>query len=78
MTLTLFTGHRTLILGPIGCGAFMNPRDQIAQAFHELLHSDGEFGRCFDLVVFSVIKDPHNLHAFEHVFGTCVSLDSIL
>ena len=56
----------------------MNPRDQVAQAFHELLHPDGEFGRCFDLVVFSVIKDPFNVYTFEQVFGTKVSLDSIL
>ena len=76
--LTLLTGHRALVLGPIGCGAFMNPRDQVAQAFHELLHPDGEFGRCFDLVVFSVIKDPFNVYTFEQVFGTKVSLDSIL
>ena len=56
----------------------MNPRDQVAQAFRELLRPDGEFGKSFDLVVFSVIKDPYNLHAFEHVFGSQVPLESIM
>lgn len=51
-------GHRDLVLGALGCGAFCNPPAHMAQLFHEILRED-EFHKCFNLVVFA-IRNDHN------------------
>jgi len=59
-------GHRSVVLGAFGCGAFQNDPKTIARLFHELL--DGEFQGCFSLVVFAIIKSKHNLASFSEYF----------
>jgi uncharacterized protein (TIGR02452 family) len=70
-------GHRTLILGAIGCGAFRNPPERICEAFAELLVAGGEFENVFETIVFAIIKSAANLTAFENAFGEKVELESI-
>ncbi len=53
-------GHRDLVLGAFGCGAFCNPPAHMAQLFHQILRED-EFHKCFDQVVFA-IRDDHNTY----------------
>jgi uncharacterized protein (TIGR02452 family) len=47
-------GHR------LGCGAFRNPPNHVAEIFHEQLVL-GEFAGVFDRVVFAIFDD-HNAH----------------
>ena len=50
------SGHRHLILGAFGCGAFGNPAQPVAAIFREQLASP-EFRGAFARVVFAII-DP--------------------
>jgi uncharacterized protein (TIGR02452 family) len=65
-------GHRRLVLGAIGCGAFLNPPEEVARAFRVLLADGGPFAGRFDAVAFAVILSRRNLRAFEDVFGPAV------
>ena len=56
-----------LVLGAIGCGAFLNPPRAVADALKELL-VDGEFKGCFAKVDLAVIKSVGNLRAFQEAF----------
>jgi uncharacterized protein (TIGR02452 family) len=49
-------GHRRLVLGAWGCGAFGNDPPTVAGAFARLLR-DGPFGGTFDHVVFAVLDE---------------------
>jgi uncharacterized protein (TIGR02452 family) len=62
-------GHRVLVLGAWGCGAFRNDPDAVAGAFAAALASPRLRG-AFDRVVFAV-HDPAgtNLAPFERRFG---------
>jgi uncharacterized protein (TIGR02452 family) len=62
-------GHRCLVLGAWGCGAFRNDAAQVADAFSRAL-GEARFRDAFDRVVFAVY-DPggRTLGAFERVFG---------
>ena len=76
-------GHRILVLGAIGCGAFRNPPEMVARAFQLLLGEGGEFAGRFDIVAFAIILSAHNLRTFEAAFGPAVPraaalLDSLL
>lgn len=68
-------GHRTLVLGAWGCGAFRNDPNVVAAAFHRAL-SHERFRGMFDRVVFAVY-DPkgRNRPAFERYFGNTTNLD---
>ena len=53
-----------LILGAFGCGAFQNPPELVAEAYHDLLP---EFEGMFKEIVFSIYctpRDTKNYHAF--------------
>ncbi|PKL14600.1 MAG: TIGR02452 family protein [Spirochaetae bacterium HGW-Spirochaetae-8] len=63
-------GHRNLVLGAFGCGAFCNPPAHMAQLFHEVLRED-EFHSCFDQVVFA-IRDDHNSYKWCNPEGNLV------
>eukprot|EP01038_Epipyxis_sp_PR26KG_P012708 gene12708-17044_t len=76
--MALVNGHKSLVLGAIGCGAFLNPPDAIASAFEELLGPQGEFHHSFDLIIFSIIFSKPNLQAFENRFGQKIPLDQLL
>jgi uncharacterized protein (TIGR02452 family) len=62
-------GHRTLVLGAWGCGAFHNEPQHAAEAFARALE---DFPGAFDRVVFAVWErsgDGPNLRAFRERFG---------
>lgn len=66
---------RTLILGAFGCGAFCNPPEVVARAFHTVLQESryhGAFERCVFAIKSSVGGDPYtvcpNLAAFQQEF----------
>jgi uncharacterized protein (TIGR02452 family) len=64
------TGHRTMVLGALGCGAFHNPPEKVAQLFKTVL-ADKEFNGCFDRIVFAVLNDHNgaaNYQTFKKVF----------
>ena len=60
-------GHDSLVLGPIGCGAFKNDPKIIAKLYNELLLT--EFKNCFKVVIFSIYKNAKNEKAFEKYFA---------
>lgn len=62
-------GHRTLVLGAWGCGAFRNEPRDAAEAFAQALDA---FPGVFERVVFAVWErggDGPNLQAFRERFG---------
>ena len=71
-------GHRALVLGAIGCGAFCNPPAEVANAFRQLLTGAGEFAGAFEVVVFAVILSDANLRAFEAAFGPSIDRARLL
>ena len=64
----LVHGHDTLVLGALGCGAFKNPKYDIANCWREVLSSD-EFRGWFRTIVFAVLdnKGDGNLEPFTEV-----------
>jgi uncharacterized protein (TIGR02452 family) len=48
--------HDSLILGAIGCGAFSNPPEHIAQLFKEII-AEKEFTGLFKLIAFAIIDN---------------------
>ena len=69
LTVAADRGHRCLILGAWGCGAFRNDPAQVAQSFAGWL-ADERFHGVFERVIFAVY-DPggRSLRAFERHFG---------
>lgn len=63
-------GHRNLVLGAWGCGAFRNNPRKVAEYFRKVL-VDEEYGRCFDEVCFAVYgkEDGRNITEFRNVFN---------
>lgn len=62
------TGHRHLVLGAWGCGAFGNPPEAVAQHFREQLSLE-RFRGIWESVVFAIIdpKKDGNLRPFQDV-----------
>lgn len=62
-------GHRTLVLGAWGCGAFRNDPEIVSSAFSDAL-TDERLRGAFDRIVFAV-WDPSgkNRAAFDRLFG---------
>ena len=66
-----------LILGAFGCGAFKNPPEVVAKAFHEVIDENG-YDKLFSRIVFAIksttngdpFKPCPNLMAFETEFDT--------
>lgn len=52
-------GHDSLVLGALGCGAFRNPAEEIADAWKEVLQED-EFGGGWWRHVWFAVLDPNN------------------
>ena len=71
----LDNGVDTLILGAFGCGAFKNPPDVVAAAFHETIE-ENSYDDLFDYIVFAIKNtvggDPltpcPNITAFKLAF----------
>ncbi|KAI9699062.1 MAG: hypothetical protein M1836_003251 [Candelina mexicana] len=50
-----FNGHRRLVLGALGCGAFNNPKEEVVRCWREVF-DEGEFGGgWWESVVFAVL-----------------------
>lgn len=64
-------GHDRLVLGAIGCGAFYNPPEEIAEAWKEVLLEDEFSGGWWKDVWFAVFdrKNEGNFDIFEKVLG---------
>jgi uncharacterized protein (TIGR02452 family) len=65
-------GHDALVLSALGCGAFHNPPEHMAELFAEVL--DEGWGRAFRHVSFAVFDDHNargegNLKPFQRVLG---------
>jgi len=58
-------GHDTLVLGALGCGAFQNPPEHIAELFEEVIQ---EFAGWFYKIVFAVLDDHNTVHGNYQVF----------
>jgi len=55
LRIAAFNGHRRLVLGALGCGAFNNPREEVAGLWAEVL-SELEFcGGWWEKIVFAVM-----------------------
>ncbi|KAL4778024.1 hypothetical protein BJX76DRAFT_352913 [Aspergillus varians] len=50
--------HRSLVLGALGCGAFMNPKEEVADCWVKVLQEQ-EFRGWFNDVIFAVLKDTN-------------------
>lgn len=64
-------GHDSLVLGALGCGAFRNPAEEIADAWKEVFGED-EFGGGWWREVWFAVLDPNkegNFELFEKVLG---------
>lgn len=63
-------GHRRLVLGALGCGAFMNPKHDVADCWLEVM-KEKEFKGWFEAIVFGIV-DPGlrtgNLSIFRECF----------
>lgn len=69
--LGMYMGHRIMILGAWGCGAFGNHADVVARLFKGVIGED-EFAGVFDRIIFGVYaKDEWDLNyvAFREVLG---------
>ena len=66
----LIHGHTALVLGALGCGAFANPKEQVADCWAQVL-AEEEFKGWLGEVVFAVLdnKQDGNLGIFERVLG---------
>lgn len=62
-------GHRDLVLGAWGCGAFGNDPTDVALQFRTALIDDG-LGKCFERAVFAIYGKPDggNISAFREAF----------
>ena len=64
-------GQKNLVLGALGCGAFHNPPEHIAELFKEIIY---EFPRAFNRICFAIKSDHRsskgeNYKAFVKIFG---------
>ena len=67
----LDNGVTVLVLGAFGCGAFGNPPEVVAEAFHEVIDGNG-YEDCFNKIVFAIKPDSRNnsnFQAFDNEFS---------
>lgn len=64
-------GHRLLVLGALGCGAFRNPKREIADCWLEVLHEAEFQGGWWEAVWFAVYdrKNEGNFEVFDEKLG---------
>lgn len=75
LRIALLEGHRKLVLGAFGCGAYGNNPLQTAESFREVL-SESEFESMFSQICFAVLEDKNskrnvmggNIKPFKQVF----------
>lgn len=61
-------GHKTIILGAWGCGAFGQDVHRVAEYFYRVLFEEGA-APCFTNIVFAIYRDPEKLDVFRQVFA---------
>ena len=63
-------GHKNLILGAWGCGAFGNKPDDVSEYFRNVIADEG-YGRLFDHICFAVYgrEDGRNFLSFKKTFS---------
>lgn len=52
-----YNGHRRLVLGALGCGAFCNPREEVADCWAEVFAEQEFGGGWWESVIFAVMDD---------------------
>lgn len=64
-------GHRLLVLGALGCGAFRNPRREVADCWLEVLREQEFAGGWWEGLWFAVydVKNEGNFEVFEEKLG---------
>lgn len=64
-------GHGLLVLGALGCGAFLNPKEEVARCWLEVLREAEFQGGWWEEIVFAVFdaKNEGNFEAFEKTLG---------
>ena len=64
-------GHGLLVLGALGCGAFHNPRGEVARCWLEVLREQEFGGGWWEEVWFAVYdrRDEGNFEVFEEMLG---------
>lgn len=62
-------GHRSLVLGALGCGAFCNPPEEVAMCWLEVLREQEFSGGWWDGIWFAIYdtKNEGNFEVFERV-----------
>ena len=56
LRIAVINGHRSLILGALGCGAFGHPRGEVARCWKEVFDETEFSGGWWDKVVFAVLE----------------------
>jgi uncharacterized protein (TIGR02452 family) len=54
-------GHKSVVFGALGCGAFRNPPDHISEIVMDVIRN--EFAHCFNEIVIAVLDDHNTGHA---------------
>ncbi|KAM7196554.1 DUF2263 domain containing protein [Rhypophila sp. PSN 637] len=61
-------GHTSIVLGALGCGAFGNPPEDVANCWLEVLREDEFSGNWWEEVVFAVLDSGHSQDGNYHIF----------
>jgi uncharacterized protein (TIGR02452 family) len=64
-------GHRLLVLGALGCGAFRNPKEEVARCWMEVFRESEFQGGWWEEVWFAVydLKNEGNFEVFDDILG---------
>lgn len=57
LRIAAYNRRRKLVLGAFGCGAFYNPREEVANCWAEVLR-EGEFKGWWETIVFAILVPP--------------------
>lgn len=60
-------GNEVIILGAFGCGAFCNPPEVVAEAYHELLEEYKYDFRIVEFAVYCSPRDERNYNEFKRI-----------
>ncbi|KAL4955639.1 hypothetical protein BDW69DRAFT_182386 [Aspergillus filifer] len=69
LRVAVHNGHRSVVLGALGCGAFRNPNEEVANCWVEVLQEQ-EFRGWFNNIVFAVMRDQAQGASNFSVFHT--------
>ena len=76
MSIAYEHGDTNLVLGALGCGAFLNDPKLVAEAFYEVLTEEGPGGKqwmyCFDNIILPIYtsnkSDKNNYDQFKKAY----------